>query len=474
MSAEDTQLLKSIHTICLFGSPNRGIQNAELLRVYGEKLPGQVLRDLGAGSAVLNAMNEAWIQVSKKVKIITCFELCHTPTVRYEEHPVVEPKRDGPPIMMVSRDSACFYTDNETRISINHNHSMIAKLSNEPDSAYHTVARTIKHHVEDALQLQEQHKLAESSGILENLQLSSSNTSTDNGYSTLLESSRHGSIAKSALESKSIFMSISDSQITTKSKETCQVLLDTKQTLPQSTLFDMEIFPRSCDRLRHQNEARVFRDITPLIVPSAEGLYMKGLKSLGVLIEGVYETWNNSVPIVGTHPCPSFTVGFSPSMFSEPQLKHLEPFAGELIEKSFFKVTEHIFFPFLTCQVNCGHLGLDVADTQNMVSQSMAVRGIVELFRLVNREYELNGEILGFSVSHNQENIRIYGHYAVFEGPRLSYHRHALRKFNIAALGGKDRWAAHQFTRNVYEIWMPMHQKRILAAIDGLSSHQDL
>jgi hypothetical protein len=39
---------------------------------------------------------------------------------------------------------------------------------------------------------------------------------------------------------------------------------------------------------------------------------------------------------------------------------------------------------------------------------TLAVRGVVELFRLVKREKELHREILAFSISHDHRTVRIY------------------------------------------------------------------
>jgi len=55
--------------------------------------------------------------------------------------------------------------------------------------------------------------------------------------------------------------------------------------------------------------------------------------------------------------------------------------------------TWRMYFPFFTCEVKCGAAALDVADRQNAHSMTLAVRGIVELFRLVKREKELHQEI---------------------------------------------------------------------------------
>jgi hypothetical protein len=130
--------------------------------------------------------------------------------------------------------------------------------------------------------------------------------------------------------------------------------------------------------------------------------------------------------------------------------------------------TYYMYFPFLTCEVKCGTGGLDIADRQNAHSMTLAVRGIVELFKYVGREKELHREILAFSISHDHESVRIYGHYPVIDGNKTSFYRHIIRKFNFTESNGKDKWAAYKFTKNVYEHWMPNHFQRICSAIDGL------
>ncbi|KAM0267466.1 hypothetical protein ACHAQH_010108, partial [Verticillium albo-atrum] len=60
-----------------------------------------------------------------------------------------------------------------------------------------------------------------------------------------------------------------------------------------------------------------------------------------------------------------------------------------------------MYFPFLTCEVKCGAAALDVADRQNAHSMTLAVRAVVELFRLMKREDEVDRQILGFSISHD-------------------------------------------------------------------------
>ena len=99
---------------------------------------------------------------------------------------------------------------------------------------------------------------------------------------------------------------------------------------------------------------------------------------------------------------------------------------------------------------------------------TVAIKGIAELFKAVKREKELHREILAFSISHDYSAVRIYGHYALINGSTTTFYRHLIHRFNFTALDGKDKWTAYKFTKNVYDIWMPLHFKRICSAIDEL------
>lgn len=99
---------------------------------------------------------------------------------------------------------------------------------------------------------------------------------------------------------------------------------------------------------------------------------------------------------------------------------------------------------------------------------TLAVRGVVEIFRLAKREKELDREILAFSISHNDREVRIYGHYPVINGKDISYHRYTIHAFDFAVFDGREKWTAYKFTKNVYDIWMPDHLRRLCSAIDQL------
>jgi hypothetical protein len=261
--------------------------------------------------------------------------------------------------------------------------------------------------------------------------------------------------------------------ITDGNKSLCQILLEKAQVTPKDTLFRDDIFRTTCDKLRGKNKARIFKDCTPLIVPYAESLATLGAKHLDIVVESVNEVWNNSIPVTKPRPQPDYAVGFGRSAFSEDQLSKLQPFLGDPSCSSYFMATYYMLFPFLTCEVTCGSIGLDVADRQNAHSMTLAVRGVVELFRLVKREQELHREILGFSFTHDHESVRIWGHYPVINGTKTTFWRYPIRKFDFTERKGQEKWTAYTFTKNIYELWMPDHFKRISSAIDELPPDLD-
>lgn len=272
------------------------------------------------------------------------------------------------------------------------------------------------------------------------------------------------------LETKGSFMTESTVGITRESKSLVETLLSTDQSIHNESLFRDDLFDKTCENLASRNEIRVMMDIMRLIVPSAEILDAYGIPGLNCLVESNNQGWNNSIPFCGPRPQPDYSVGFDQSAFTGEQLERLEPFIGDWRDISSFMATSDMHFPFLTCEVKSNGVPLDIANRQNAHSMTLAVRGVVELYRRVGRERELHREILAFSISHDSREVQIYGHYALIEGAKTFYYRHPICSLLIAYLDGKDKWTAYKFVRNVYETFMPTHLKRIREAIDQLPS----
>lgn len=103
--------------------------------IAGEATKG-LIEELKEGSTLLTTLSERFSEAARDVKLITCRELIETPTT--EQHGD-KWERTGPSAMMVTETAANLFSVNEERVPIHKNHSMIAKLSDEPGSAYHAI-----------------------------------------------------------------------------------------------------------------------------------------------------------------------------------------------------------------------------------------------------------------------------------------------------------------------------------------------
>lgn len=255
--------------------------------------------------------------------------------------------------------------------------------------------------------------------------------------------------------------------VTDASKLLYQSLLSKEYTTPRDTLFRDDVFHTACQNLQDRNEARIIQDIARLLAPSPESLAAFGAKIFNILVESVNEGWNNCIPVTTPRPQPDFAVGFSLDMFSDDQLSKLQPLLGNFSCLSYFRATFYMYFPFFTCEVKCGTTGLEIADRQNSHSMTLAVRGIVELFKLAKRENELHRELLTFSISHDHRTVRLYGYYPILDGPKTRIYRHPIHTFDITALDGEERWTTYKFTVAVYNHSLTL-LKNIRSVIDEL------
>ncbi|KAL1957320.1 hypothetical protein VTO42DRAFT_6109 [Malbranchea cinnamomea] len=317
-------------------------------------------------------------------------------------------------------------------------------------------------------------------------------TKSNTSLNTLSESNLRG--AKSSpysnkkcevlLEASGGFMKRHENGVSSSNRTLCQELLEKKPDIPKGTKFDDNVFEATCERIQRKNEIAIIRKIADLIVPLAENAIDLGFVKSKHLVESVNEAWNNSIPFDETQqlslryaqsrkltlpqPQPDYAVGFSRQAFTDDQLCKSAPFLGGVDDTSFFMGTAYMYFPFFTSEVKCGKSALDIADRQNAHSMTLAVRGVVELFKLVKREQELHREILAFSMSHDHRMVRIYGHYPIIDGEKTFYYRHSIHEFSFIALDGKERWTSYRFTLSVYNDWVPSHFERLCSAIDDL------
>ncbi|KAI4282821.1 MAG: hypothetical protein L6R35_005306, partial [Caloplaca aegaea] len=294
------------------------------------------------------------------------------------------------------------------------------------------------------------------------------------------------------LTSASIFMNTHASRpaVTAKSQRLCSDYLHANYDLPANPLYHGDEFSQLLARLSDRNEARVFRDLTPMIMPSAEHLHILGDEDLSDLTEELNTEWIKCNTLAGPRPKPDCAAGLKPSAFTEEEIMKLKVYTAPSRATLF---TENMYFPFLMCEAKCGDQALDRADRQNMHSCSVAVNALVQLFRAVpavpaapevpaasaatgqegettSRVQELDREVLAFSIAHDNSSAQIYGHYAVIDGDKTSFYRHPIYQLKFDFSHGNDRWNFYQFVRSVYAEFAPVHMRRIQSAIAQLPS----
>ncbi|KAL6240884.1 hypothetical protein RBB50_012143 [Rhinocladiella similis] len=251
------------------------------------------------------------------------------------------------------------------------------------------------------------------------------------------------------LEAKGSFMRPSKIGLVDEDKILCEKLLLTSQPKPSDSLFDDERFEKFHSLLRGRSEARVYLDLHPLIVPSAENLYLSGREEFDGLIEGHNDLWVKAIPFYGPRPQPDHTYGFKWSNFTEIQRRKLN-----------IEPTEN--------EVKCGKQGLDLADRPNTHSMTIALRGIVDIYRKANRSSEVHRRALGFSISHDDNSARICAHYPEINGDNTTYWCDRIKELNFGDEKGKERWKCYQFTLNVCQYFALPLLERLKTVIDQL------
>ncbi|KAH8427859.1 uncharacterized protein LDX57_005564 [Aspergillus melleus] len=97
-----------------------------------------------------------------------------------------------------------------------------------------------------------------------------------------------------------------------------------------------------------------------------------------------------------------------------------------------------------------------------------ALRGVVELFRMVGRQDELHRRALGVSIIHNHREVETYVNFARIENGKATYHYELLEGFSFTWDNGSSRWRSYKFVMAFYKNWVPLHLERLRSAVDDL------
>ncbi|EXJ82292.1 hypothetical protein A1O3_06105 [Capronia epimyces CBS 606.96] len=237
------------------------------------------------------------------------------------------------------------------------------------------------------------------------------------------------------LEMKGSFMRPSDAGLVDEDKALCEDLLH----ISQPSLSIHYLMKNSID----------FRPFSAAdLKPESTSIYTPGCHSV---------LWTTAA--TGSH------LGFKWSNFTETQRKKL---SIDPSEKSYYTAREDIYFPFMTSEVQCGGC-LYLADLPNTHSMTIALRGIVDLYRKANCASDVHRRALGFSISHDEYCIRIYVQYPEIDGEKTTFWRETIQQHPLNYGKGQANWTCGQFTLNVCQIFAPALLARLKGVIDRMA-----
>ena len=261
--------------------------------------------------------------------------------------------------------------------------------------------------------------------------------------------------------------------VSEESKKLCINLQQITHKAIKSTIFPTGVIRKVINFCRNRNEAIVNRDITPMIVPPIISLYFDSKSNLEHVVDEVNADWYSQCVLEGPQLRPDLAIGLFPSAFTQEEIEKLKRYNSV---NNWTQLTMHMLFPFLMCEVKCVREGLDIADRQNMHSCSVAVRALLRIEQEADKyrpqkEMEkklnsLNGQVLVFSISHDQQDARLYGHYATVQGENWTYYRYRIRKFDLT--DSHSLLAIHNFVQNILKSHLPGHVKRLKDALAAL------
>ena len=258
--------------------------------------------------------------------------------------------------------------------------------------------------------------------------------------------------------------------VSEQSKKTCAELSQIDVRMIEPTAVPQDKIPEMMSYYANRNEAIVNRDITLLIIPSIRLRYYCGASHLEHVVDEVNANWYSQCVLEGPQLRPDLAIGLLPSTFTKEEIEKLKRYTSV---NNWTHVTPQMLFPFLMCEVKCGREGLDVADRQNMHSCSVAVRALLRIeqeadkYRQEKKKAEsLSGQVLVFSISHDQQDARLYGHYAIVQGENWTYYRYRIRKFDLT--DDNSLLAIHSFVRNILKSHLPEHVQRLRDALAAL------
>lgn len=82
-----------------------------------------------------------------------------------------------------------------------------------------------------------------------------------------------------------------------------------------------------------------------------------------------------------------------------------------------------------------------------------------------NKAATFNGEIVLFSISHDNEQVKLFGHFAIIDKEKISFYRYYFEEFVLSIGARQGRKKTHDFVRAVYDNFYPERFSTIKKAL---------
>lgn len=306
---------------------------------------------------------------------------------------------------------------------------------------------------------------------------SESSQTSDPGTGTTLSRQGKGGIYEdhryqAVMETKGSFSRDSEHGPLPEELELLEILQTRKEGFSsvRPQLLPREILGQVREMLRNRSELRVCIELHPHLVPSAEKLEILHPDQIKHLTEGHNDRWLDNEVFYLRLPQPDRTLAFSLSAFSDVERRKLKFSPGTL---SPFAACYGALFPFFTAEVKCGRASLEVADNANLNSMSIALRAVFDLYHQVGQasrihRHGIQRNLETYDVSHDDEYVRIYGHYPEINGDTITFYRKLIRSFSCIDNNAQEGETSARFLWNVYTYFAPLHLKRIKEVISEI------
>ena len=236
----------------------------------------------------------------------------------------------------------------------------------------------------------------------------------------------------------------------------CKDILDTPYQLPDEWSFKAENFLTILNLALYRSERRVVRDVGPHVMPSPELLKERGHPGLEHIAEAVDAQWTKCTSLCGPKSKPDVSHGLSRSVFTRQEREKLT--ANNTCS------CETMMFPFYICEAKCFDKSIEESELQALHGASVASNAVLQLYEKISAVEELNRRILAFSVSHNQRLVKIFAHFALIDGGKISFHRHRLFETDLL-VDESNRHSPYRIALGIWKHFYPIHVGRIRGAL---------